>query len=295
MNNEPNQRLIDDDPKLRDDLPATPGNDVDLERVLKAWNSATERLQQTHRVLRSEVKRLTDELEVKNRELARKNRLADLGQMASHIAHEVRNSLMPMTLYSSLLRRRLEGETGRLEIVDQLDSGLMALGATVSDLLQFTSEREPQLTWVCPKEIIQEVCSSLEPQLKAQSIEIDTTAPADIRLAADLEMMRRALLNLLLNAIDVMPQGGRLGILVHEQNNTVELQVTDSGPGISDEHLPRLFEPFFTTKSGGTGLGLAIVERVAFAHGGTFDAKNLTTGGAAFSMCLPLQPSKAVA
>ena len=82
-------------------LPAGP---LDLERILDAWNMATERLQQTHQTLRSEARRLTDKLEVKNRELARKNRLADLGQLASHIAHEVRNSLMPMTLYSSLLQ-----------------------------------------------------------------------------------------------------------------------------------------------------------------------------------------------
>ncbi len=76
--------------------------------MLEAWHEATDRLQQTHEVLQREVRRLSDELEVKNRELARKNRLADLGQMASHVAHEVRNSLVPFTLYLSLLRRNLE-------------------------------------------------------------------------------------------------------------------------------------------------------------------------------------------
>ena len=83
------------------------GPNTDLETILEAWQEATMRLQSTHESLRYEVSRLTDELEVKNRELARKNRLADLGQMASHVAHEVRNSLVPMTLYLSLLRRRL--------------------------------------------------------------------------------------------------------------------------------------------------------------------------------------------
>src|SRR3972149_6124948 len=80
---------------------------ADLETVLTAWQEATARLEQTHKTLREEVKRLTDELEIKNRELARKNRLADLGQMASHVAHEVRNNLVPVTLYLSLLRRRI--------------------------------------------------------------------------------------------------------------------------------------------------------------------------------------------
>ena len=82
------------------------GPDSDLQVVLAAWHEATDRLQHTHEALRNEVSRLTDELEIKNRELARKNRLADLGQMASHVAHEVRNGLAPLTLYLSLLRRK---------------------------------------------------------------------------------------------------------------------------------------------------------------------------------------------
>src|SRR5262245_26153581 len=84
-----------------------PDANSDLETVLAAWHHATLRLEQTHAALRAEVCRLTDELEVKNRELARKNRLADLGRIASHIAHEVRNSLVPVRLYVSLLDRRL--------------------------------------------------------------------------------------------------------------------------------------------------------------------------------------------
>ncbi len=90
----------------------SPAGDAELQAVLAAWHSATDRLQQTHEALRREVRRLTDELEIKNRELARKNRLADLGQMASHVAHEVRNSLVPLTLYLSLLRRHLAGTSG---------------------------------------------------------------------------------------------------------------------------------------------------------------------------------------
>src|SRR5688500_3965798 len=91
--------------------------DSDLETVLAAWHSATLRLEQTHAALQAEVCRLTDELEVKNRELARKNRLADLGRIASHIAHEVRNSLVPVRLYVSLLERRLAEDPGSLEVL----------------------------------------------------------------------------------------------------------------------------------------------------------------------------------
>ena len=85
---------------------------ADLQTVLTAWHEATLRLERTHETLRGEVERLRAELEAKNRELARKNRLADLGRMAAHVAHEVRNSLVPVNLYLSLLRRRLKADAG---------------------------------------------------------------------------------------------------------------------------------------------------------------------------------------
>src|SRR5262249_39236275 len=115
--------------------PAAGGDPLDLQTILAAWNQATDRLQRTHESLRAEVRRLTGELEAKNRELARKNRLADLGQMAAHVAHEVRNSLVPMKLYLSLLRRRISSDDGSLDVLEKIATGLTALEATVGDLL----------------------------------------------------------------------------------------------------------------------------------------------------------------
>src|SRR5215213_11288734 len=109
------------------DEPLALDKDVDLEAVLNAWHTATLRLERTHETLFAEVARLNNELEIKNRELARKNRLADLGQMASHVAHEVRNNLMPMKLYLNLLRRRLASDPGSLEIASKLGAGFIGL------------------------------------------------------------------------------------------------------------------------------------------------------------------------
>ncbi len=111
----------DPQPESAYDTPPLDAN-TGLPEILAAWQTATERLEQTHETLRGEVRRLSDELEIKNRELARKNRLADLGQMASHVAHEVRNSLMPLTLYLSLLRRHVGNgnENGDVENGDVL-------------------------------------------------------------------------------------------------------------------------------------------------------------------------------
>jgi signal transduction histidine kinase len=258
-----------------------------LETVLAAWNDATLRLEQTHEALREEVKRLTDELEVKNRELARKNRLADLGQMASHVAHEVRNNLVPVTLYLSLLRRGISGDRENLSILDKITSGFTALDATVNDLLHFTADRDPRRQVFAFRCLAEEICTSLAPQFEAQGIHASLDISRSLSLTADREMIRRAIVNLLLNAMDAMPDGGRLSIAAVEEENRVELQVADSGPGLSEEAGCRAFEPFFSTKPGGTGLGLSIVYRTAEVHGGGVAAKNRSEGGACFSIYLP--------
>jgi len=268
-----------------------PADDIDLQTILAAWNEATDRLQQTHEALRAEVRRLSDELEAKNRELARKNRLADLGQMASHVAHEVRNSLVPMKLYLSLLRRRLDGDRGSLDVLDKVTAGFTGLEATVGDLLHFSSQRDPHRETVPLLPLLVEVVQSLSPQLDAQEIAARIDCPRTLDARLDPEMLRRALLNLMLNALDVLPAGGELLLTVCRTPAGLEIEVADSGPGIPAPLLPRLFEPFFTTKGGGTGLGLAIVERIAAAHGGWATALNCPEGGAAFTLIIPESPA----
>lgn len=274
---------------------ATLSGDIDLQTILCAWNEATDRLQKTHETLRAEVRRLTDELEAKNRELARRSRLADLGQMASHVAHEVRNSLVPMKLYLSLLRRRSSDPVAMADLLDKFSSGFLALEATVNDLLNFSTERDPQCGCFDAVELVHEVCQSLAPQLQAQHIKLRVDAPRFAFASADRDMVRRAVLNLVLNALDAMPHGGELVVTTCSTRFGLEIEVADSGPGIDQDTLKHLFEPFFTTKSNGTGLGLAIVERIAEAHGGHVIAANCPEGGAAFTLCIPARDLEKVA
>lgn len=266
---------------------AEPNGRANLESVLAAWHTATLRLEQTHETLRKEVRRLTDELEVKNRELARKNRLADLGQMASHVAHEVRNNLVPVSLYLSLLRRRLSDDPGSLDVIGKLEAGFTAMDATVNDLLNFSTDRQPQRQTFSLRQLVEGVCGSLAPQLAAQAIETHIDVPDNQSVTADQDMLRRAVLNLTLNALDAMPQGGSLVVTSASGPAGVELEIADSGPGLSEEDKRRAFDPFFTTKRGGTGLGLAIVSRIAEAHGGEVSVLNCPEGGSAFTLRIP--------
>lgn len=260
---------------------------ADLETVLDAWQSATARLEQTHEALRAEVSRLTNELERKNRELARKNRLADLGQIASHIAHEVRNNLVPVTLYMSLLKRRVSDDPGAVGIVDKISMSFTSLDAMVNDLLHFAADRTPVCQQINVRQLIDEVYSALAPQLKAQGIRPEIDVPQGAAVFADRDMLRRAVLNLTLNAIDAMPDGGELVVTSCAGHGRFELEIADSGPGLSDDVKRRAFEPFFTTKQSGTGLGLSIVCHILEAHGGSLSAMNCPEGGAAFTLAFP--------
>jgi signal transduction histidine kinase len=280
---------------LHRDLDISLGDEVDLEAVLAAWHTATLRLERTHETLCGEVARLTKELEIKNRELARKNRLADLGQMASHVAHEVRNNLVPVSLYMSLLRRRLSDDSGSVSILAKIEAGFTALDATVNDLLSFTAHRQPHWQTFLVCDLVNEVCESLEPQLEAQMIDVDIDIPPNTLLTADREMFRRAILNLVLNAIDAMRGGGELVITSYDGQRGFELEVADSGPGLTEEQKRKAFEPFYSTKQSGTGLGLAIVYHVAEAHGGTVTAMNCPEGGAAFTIKIPRRTMRAAA
>jgi signal transduction histidine kinase len=215
--------------------------------------------------------------------------------MASHVAHEVRNNLVPVTLYLSLLRRRISDDSGSLDILDKIEGGFTALDATVNDLLHFTSDRDPQWEPIGLRKLVEEVCASVAPQLSAQAINTSIRIAGDHVVVADRDMLRRAVLNLTLNALDAMPHGGSLAFSSSGGPGGVSLEVSDTGPGLPEEVQRRAFEPFFTTKSHGTGLGLAIVYRIAEVHGGEVALRNDRPRGATFAIRIPYNMQEAAA
>ncbi|MDA7979131.1 MAG: ATP-binding protein [Pirellulales bacterium] len=263
---------------------------AELQAVLSAWQDATSRLEKTHLVLQEEVHRLSNELEIKNRELARKNRLADLGQLASHVAHEVRNNLVPVTLYLGMLKRRLEADSESQDVLNKVAVGVADMDALVNDLLHFAAEREPQFHSTPLRSLIQDCMERLSPQLTAHGISISLDVDECIALPLDADMFRRVVLNLVINAIDVMPDGGQVEIAANVKDGVCHLTIGDSGPGIPPAVMPRLFEPFFSTKGSGAGLGLAIAAHVVERHDGTLTASNRPTqqgGGAILEVVVP--------
>jgi signal transduction histidine kinase len=141
------------------------------------------------------------------------------------------------------------------------------------------------------RELVEEVCRPLESQLAGQAIQTVIDIPLSQTVAADRELLRRAVRNLVLNAVDAMPEGGTLVATSAAGANVIELEIADTGTALSDEERQQAFELLPTAQRGGTGWGLAVVRRIAELHGGSVTATNCPEGGAAFTLSIPRTPA----
>jgi len=262
----------------------------ELASVFATYNETTERMNLSHRQLQSEVVRLREELEQKNEQLERKSRLAALGEMAAGMAHEIRNPLGGIRLYASLLERDLETEENKVKWVRKIIKGVHSLDQIVSDILAFTHEQMCEKNQVNLRGLLQDVLDYVYPRSSGE-IEIDISSiSGDLMLEADVDMMHRVFLNLLLNAVEAVEGNGRVEIRAVSCNDeppySRRITIADNGGGIKGEVMSKIFDPFFTTKDSGTGLGLAIVHRLVECHGGLISAANNEIGGATFSILL---------
>ncbi|NDC37026.1 MAG: sensor histidine kinase [Proteobacteria bacterium] len=254
------------------ELSSSPGQF--LADAFARFNEASSRLEEHHAELQGEIDSLKEQLREKQREIERAARLATLGETAAAIAHEVRNPLGAIKLFASLLRQDVAHNPGSLKLVDQIDSGIMSIEHVVSNILHFTKDKPELFTPVNLHALLKEQLALLEPLHKDRAtITISTSGTPYI--SGDEHSLRRAVYNLLLNALQATKYTGAIEVMC-EQLSDVEilLVVRDNGPGIPPSVMPKLFEPFVTSRNEGTGLGLAIVKRIIEQHGGTIEAHN---------------------
>jgi len=273
-------------------MPSTVGTEPDLVTIIQAYNDVTERLKHSHEALAREVCRLREELQWKNKELQRRERLASLGEMAAGVAHEIRNPLGGIGLYASLLERDLTDRPKQLELVRKMSAGLSNLECTVGDILAFAGDAELDVQRVVVGKILQDALAQTTPNAETSdiTIEIDPMLPS-VELLCDAGQITRAMINLILNALEAVAGSGSVWIRRDDRDvgkGLLRIVVEDTGRGIPPELLNRIFDPFFTTKDTGTGLGLAIVHRIAEANGGSVSAGNRADVGAAFVLSVPL-------
>jgi signal transduction histidine kinase len=267
----------------------------DLAIIIQKYNEVTDRLKRSHDALAQEVCRLRDELHRKNKELEHRERLAALGQMAAGVAHEVRNPLGGIRLYASMLERDLADRPKERALVRRLESGVRNLDSIVGGILAFAGNAEPRPRAVHLGPILDGVITQAEPRARERNVSLDVgPALAGVEVYCDATQIERALLNIVLNAIDAVEEHGHVWVRSPRtddprccDDSMCYVCIEDDGPGIEPDLLFRLFHPFFTTKETGTGLGLAIVHRIAEANGGGVIAGNRPEGGAVFVLSVP--------
>jgi signal transduction histidine kinase len=260
----------------------------DLGKIILAYSGVTEKLQQSHDQLTQTVHALQLELSEKNRQLERRNRLAALGEMAAGMAHEIRNPLGGIQLYSSILAKDLADRPQSLQLVHKIAGGVKLLDGLVSQVLQFTREITAHAALADLAQIIDQAVDLASATFQRRGVVCRVQGPRPMLVTIDSLLVGQAILNLILNAAEAIEAGGtihvRYGSPADDDSRQLQLVVTDSGPGIPAEVMDRIFNPFFTTKEAGTGLGLSIVHRVVEAHDGTITASNLDGGGAKFEV-----------
>ena len=233
---------------------------------------------------------MTRDLRNSRNELISAERLATAGKMAASFAHEIRNPLSSMRMLAQMLMRKQDlSEARRKQSMEYILEEIERIDVIVKGFMDFARPASLDPLPHDLNQVLQEVLDLMEANLNHhQILLIKKFAPDLPAIPLDRDKLKQAFMNIVLNAMDAMPEGGTLEILTLQDPDRVRIDVVDTGVGIPPEDLNRLFEPFFTTKSQGTGLGLANAKRVLEQHSGDIQGKSVVEQGTTISLWLPL-------
>jgi len=230
------------------------------------------------------------EMSLKDRQIMQAEKMAAIGELAAGIAHEIRNPLGIITGSVETLRKH-EDPTIRAEMMDYILEESKRIDGLISTFLDFSKPKEPQKVRCNLLDVLEKTLLLILPQAHTHRVEIQKEIPTEpMWVKVDVDQIRQAFMNLCINALEAMPQGGVLRILVGENRmDKAMVRFSDTGKGVPKEVRTRIFEPFFTTKERGTGLGLFIAHQIITQHGGEITLKEGEKGGTTFTVSLPLE------
>lgn len=270
-------------------------------RFLESLTQENVRLRTQGKRLKRRLQATSHELHEMREGLAHASKLAALGETAAAIAHEIRNPLTVISAYIQLTRQHLPSNTKVLGHLDRVEREIQRLNRVAQHLMSYSSRSNPAWTKVPVNALVEDTLWLIRPKAHAQHVEVMTDYDASSpTVQGDRDQLTQVLLNLLVNACQAMPDGGRIqittGVKGEGDDAQVTIQIADTGCGILEEHLPNIFQPFFTTKGkDGTGLGLAISSRIARDHQGTIDVQSEVGRGSVFLIALPSAPPDSAA
>jgi signal transduction histidine kinase len=272
--------------------------DMLLSAVARA--AEKKRLTDDKRRLEREIKLYAEELEMRvdqrtaelietHKRLVHQERIAALGRAAAQVAHEVKNPLAGLLLYSLHLKSKAANfSQSEAALVDKIVNTINHLNSRVEQILGFARPVNLKLRSGDLHQIVTDVLELVRPQLLANNVEVSLLLgqqPASVML--DESSLRGALMNLILNAVSAMPDGGKLTITLTSIDEMLRLEITDTGHGIAEEEVKKVFEPFYTTKEHGLGLGMPYAKKIIEQHGGSISLSTQLGEGTRIQIELP--------
>lgn len=241
-------------------------------------------------ILLAIVDRNQRRLATANERLAQSEKIATLGRVAAQVAHEVRNPLAGLLLYSEHLKGRLDGKLSAsdAQLIDKIIATINNLTATTEQILNYARPVTLAPKQVDLNEVAPDVVQLLSSEISAHNIETKlelNSSPVTGML--DEASIRAATLNLVLNAVQAMSSGGQLSICTSKSGNKLCMEIKDTGPGMSPERIKQIFEPFNTTKSRGLGLGMPYAQKIIHQHGGKIRVESEVGKGTEIKIELP--------
>jgi signal transduction histidine kinase len=225
-----------------------------------------------------------------NRELQTADRLTAISRISSGVAHEVKNPLNAILLHVEVARSKLSrGDTDVAEQMEIISREILRLDRVVRTFLDFTRPVELRMDTIPLQELVQEIVDLAQPQTAAANIQVSVLLEAEgVEVRVDRDLLKQAMLNVVVNAIQAMPEGGELHFEATTSEDTAEVRISDSGGGISEDLRDKIFRLYFSTKPQGSGIGLAMTFRIVQLHDGTIDFTSEPGKGTTFLIRLPI-------
>jgi two-component system, NtrC family, sensor histidine kinase HydH len=226
--------------------------------------------------------------------LIRADRLKSLGELAAGMAHEVRNPLSAIRGAAEIIDKEIPPDSPRRKFVGVIEEEVDRLNRLVGEFLSFAKPRQPERTPTDLSELVESVVTFTSKEADNNGVKLVTRLDEQLQaVPVDREQIRQVLLNLIINAIHAMPEGGTVEIGTSLGSESVELWVRDYGIGVEPGTRDKIFDPFFTTKQQGSGLGLSIAYQIVKQHGGEIEFRDVDGPGALFVIRLPIAPALA--
>jgi signal transduction histidine kinase len=217
-------------------------------------------------------------------------RLAAIGKMAAHVTHEVRNPLSSIALNLDLLEEEISTDDQEAKnLLRAIGQEVERLSGLSDQYLSMARRKPPELEETDLGALVRSAIDFMRPEVERHGVDLQSSIPAQLPwVELDQGQVRQVLFNLVRNAREAMPEGGKVLIDVRLGDSELEVRVTDNGPGVPPERIEQLFDPFYTTKDHGTGLGLAVSRQILAAHGGRLDYTPADPHGSVFAIVVPL-------